>query len=83
MSAVVSVSVTRITMNIEMMPAISKVGRPKPKICGRAKISPSPTLLKSALPRKTRRWCRARSSRIASREIAPTGILLSTARSRA
>lgn len=66
-------------MNIEMMAAISKVGMPNPKICGRAKISPCPTLLKSALPRKTAMIVPSTiASRIASREIAPTGILLST-----
>ena len=79
MSAVVSVRVTRITMSIEMMLAISKVGIPNPKICGRAKMSPSPTLLKSALPRKIATIVPSTiESRIARRETAPTGILLRT-----
>ena len=66
-------------MNIEMMPAISNVGIPNPNTCGRAKIGPSPTELKSALPRKTATIVPITiDSRIASREIAPTGILLRT-----
>ena len=48
----VSVMVTRITIVIEMIAPTSKVGAPKCRIGGNAKMSASPTLEKSALPAK-------------------------------
>ncbi|CPU65191.1 Uncharacterised protein [Mycobacteroides abscessus] len=50
MSAVVSVRVTRMTMSMEMIAAISNVGAPKPRNDGNAATGPSPTPEKSALP---------------------------------
>ncbi|MNF62051.1 hypothetical protein D3C84_437220 [compost metagenome] len=53
MSAEVSTRVTMITMHIEMMAAIWKVGMPKWNGVGNAISGPSPTLEKSAMPRAT------------------------------
>ena len=50
MSAVVSVMITRITIVIEMIAPTWKVGVPKCRIGGNARMSASPTLEKSALP---------------------------------
>ena len=53
MSAVVSVRMTSVTISIEMMAGSSKVGQPKAKGAGKAKIGPLPMPEKSAMPVKT------------------------------
>ena len=79
MSAVVSVSVTRMTMSMEMIAAISKVGGPNANGVGRAKMSPSPTSEKSALPiTKAKTVPTTMASRIDSREMVPLPTLLSS-----
>ena len=70
MSAVVSVSVTKITISIETMAATWKVGIPKAKGVGTATTGPSRTAEKSATPRTAAtRVPATMASRIDSREM--------------
>jgi hypothetical protein len=78
MSAEVSVRVTRMTMSIEMIAAISKVGAPNANGVGKATISPWPTFEKSAIPKtKAMSVPRTMASRIESLEMAALPTLLS------
>ena len=78
MSAEVSVSVTRMTISMEMIAAISKVGGPKANGVGKATMSPWPTLEKSAMPvTKAMTVPRIMASRMESREMAALPTLLS------
>ncbi|GAB3256837.1 hypothetical protein GCM10027562_19340 [Arthrobacter pigmenti] len=78
-SAVVSVRITSITMDMEMMAAMSNTGAPKANGCGKANTGPSDTLEKSAMPNRTAiRVPRTSAIRIESREMAALPTLLST-----